>query len=79
MVLDHVVPNVKRNREYAEASPALVTAISPEIGYDKAAKVGKKLARGLSVRDALKQLGYTDREVDRILDLRRLVGTPTRK
>jgi len=31
------------------------------------------------VRDGLKQLGYTDREVDKVLDLRRLVGTPTRK
>jgi fumarate hydratase, class II len=79
VVLDHVVPNVKRNRAYAEASPALVTAISPSIGYDKAAKVGKKLARGLSVRDGLKQLGYTDREVDKILDLRKLVDPSTRK
>ncbi len=79
VVLDRVVPNVKRNRAYAEASPALVTAISPTIGYDKAAKVGKRLARGLSVRDGLKQLGYTDREVDKILDLRKLVDPSTRK
>jgi fumarate hydratase, class II len=73
VVLDHVVPNVKKNRAYAEASHALITAISPAIGYDKATKVGKKLARGLSIRDGLKQLGYSDREVDKILDLRRLV------
>jgi fumarate hydratase class II len=79
VVLEHVVPNVKRNRAYAEASPALVTAISPAIGYDKAAKVGKRLARGLSVRDGLKQLGYTEGEVDKILDLRKLVNPPTRK
>jgi fumarate hydratase, class II len=78
-VLDHVVPNVKKNRAYAESSPALITAISPTIGYDKAAKVGKKLARGLLIRDGLRQLGYTDREVDKILDLRRLVGPPARK
>ena len=73
VVLDHVVPNVKRNKAYAESSPALITAISPKIGYDKAAKAGKKLAHGLSVRDGLKQLGYTDREIAKILDLRRLV------
>jgi fumarate hydratase, class II len=79
VVLDHVVPNAKRDRAYAEASPALVTAISPEIGYDKAARVGRRLARGLSVRDGLKQLGYTDREVDKILNLRKLVGPPPRK
>lgn len=73
VVLDHIVPNVKRNRAYAESSPALITAISPEIGYDEAAKVGKRLARGLSIRDGLRQLGYTEKEADRILDLRGLV------
>ncbi|HUH99870.1 MAG TPA: class II fumarate hydratase [Nitrososphaerales archaeon] len=79
LVLDHIVPNVKKNRLNAESSPALITAISPEIGYDKAAKVGKKLQRGLSIRDGLKQLGYTEREVDKILDLRALVGRSTGK
>lgn len=73
VVLDHVVPNTERSRAYAESSPALITAISPEIGYDKAAKVGKKVARGLSIRDGLKELGYSEKEVDRILDLRGLV------
>jgi fumarate hydratase, class II len=79
VVLDHLVPNVKRNRAYAEASPALITAIGPTVGYDKAAKVGKMIARGLSVRDGLKQLGYTEREVDKILDLRKLVDPATRR
>jgi fumarate hydratase, class II len=79
VVLDHIVPDVKRNRAYAESSPALITAIAPEIGYDKAAKVGKKLGRGLSIRDGLRQLGYTDLEVEKILDLQRLVNPGTRK
>ena len=79
VVLDHVLPNVKRNRAYAESSPALITAITPEIGYDKAAKVAKRLTRGRSIRDALKQLGYTKREVDKILDLKALVNPATRK
>ena len=79
VVLDHVVPNSKKNRAYAETSPALITAISPEMGYDKASKVGKKLARGLSIRDALKQVGYSKREVDDLLDLRRLVNQATGK
>ena len=79
VVLDHVVPNSKKNRTYAETSPALITAISPAMGYDKASKVGKKLARGLSIRDALKQVGYSKREVDDLLDLRRLVNQATGK
>ena len=79
VVIDHVVPNSKRNRAYAETSPALITAISPAIGYDKAAKVGKKLARGLPIREALKQVGYSKREIDNLLDLRRLVNQSTGK
>ncbi|MGH9919845.1 MAG: lyase family protein, partial [Nitrososphaerales archaeon] len=73
-VLDHIVPDAKRSRAYAESSPALVTAITPEIGYDKAAKVAKKVARGLSSKQALKQLGYTEKEAEKILDLKGLVG-----
>ncbi len=79
VVLDHIVPDLKRNRAYAEASPALITAISPALGYDKAAKMGRKLARGLSIRDGLKQLGYTEKEIDKILDIRSLVNPPARK
>jgi fumarate hydratase class II len=74
VVIDNIVPNVKRNRAYAEGSHALITAITPEIGYDEAAKIGKKLARGLSMREGLKQLGYKDREIDKILNLQRLVN-----
>jgi fumarate hydratase class II len=79
VVIDHIVPNSKRNMAYAETSPALITAISPAIGYDKAAKVGKKIARGLPIREALKQVGYSKREIDNLLDLRRLVNQSTGK
>jgi len=73
VVIDHIVPDAKRNKGYAERSAALVTAITPEIGYDKAAVVAKKVARGLSLREGLKQLGYGDERVDKILNLKRLV------
>jgi fumarate hydratase, class II len=73
IVVDHVVPNKSRLRGYAETSPALITVASPVIGYDKASKIGKKLGAGYSIRDALKDLGYKDREIDKILDLDKLV------
>ncbi len=81
VVLDHVVPQKGRSRRFAESSPALITLISPKIGYDKAAVIGKKLARGLSIREALKELAYSDTQIDKILDLRRLVkpGLPLRE
>ncbi len=72
-VLDGIVADKKRLRRYAEQSPSLITVISPSIGYDKASKIGKRLSHGFSIRDALKELGYTDRQIDKILDLRKLV------
>jgi fumarate hydratase class II len=81
LVIDHVVPLNERNRKYAESSPALITVISPKIGYDKAAEVGKRLAKGASIRNALKELGYSDKEIDTILNLKSLVkpGIPAKK
>jgi len=60
-------------RRYAESSPALVTAISPLVGYDKASQIGKMLIRGMSIREALKELGIDNSKIDEILDLRKLV------
>ena len=81
LVIDHVVPITERGRKYAEGSPALITVISPKIGYDRAAEVGKRLAKGASLRASLKELGYNEKEIDSILDLKRLVrpGIPAKK
>ncbi len=75
LVITHLVPNKERARRHAETSASLITVLSPVIGYDKAAKIGKRLSHGLSLRDALKELGYKDKEIDRMLDLKKLVGT----
>lgn len=81
LVIDHVVPMKKRARWHAESSPALITVISPKIGYDKAAALGKDLAKGASIRDSLKKLGYSPEEIDSILNLKDLVkpGIPSKK
>ncbi len=73
VVIDNIVPNTERARRLAESSPSLVTVISPYIGYDKASKIGKQLTKGLSIRDALKELGYKDEEINSILDMKKLV------
>lgn len=80
-VTDHIVPMKERGRKLAESSPALITVISPKIGYDKAAVLGKRLARGVPIRTALKGIGYSEKEIDSILDLKRLVrpGIPSKK
>lgn len=72
LVIDKMVPNLERMRRLAESSPSLITIVSPVIGYDKASEIGKKLAKGLSIREALKELGYNDEQIDKILDLKKL-------
>jgi fumarate hydratase class II len=81
LVIRHIVPNAERAKNLAESSPSLITVVSPRIGYDKAAGIGKRLAKGYSIRDALKELGYKEAEIDRMLDLKKMVkpGKITRK
>jgi len=81
LVIDHVVPMNERARGYAETSPALITLVSPKIGYDKAAAIGKQMAKGVSIRAALKKLGYGQKEIDAILNMKHLVepGIPAKK
>jgi len=80
MVVEKIVPSPERVRKYAESSPALITVISPRIGYDKAALVAKQLAKGVPIRSALKDLGFTPKEIEKILDLGGLVrpGIPSK-
>src|SRR5690606_16372613 len=56
----------------------LVTALSPIIGYDCAAKIaGKAFAEGISLREAALALGYVDAETfDRVVDPARMLGPP---
>jgi fumarate hydratase class II len=81
LVIDSVVPNRERARKYAETSPALITVVSPKIGYDKSAVLGKELAKGVPIRTALKGLGYGEKEIDAMLDMKDLVrpGIPAKK
>jgi fumarate hydratase class II len=81
LVVDHVVPMREKARRYAETSQALITVVSPKIGYDKAAVLGKELAKGTSIRSALKKLGYGPSQIDAMLELKDLVkpGIPANK
>src|SRR5690349_21563528 len=65
---------------WLERSPALVTALAPEIGYAEAAKLAKEaLATGLTVRElVLKKKILEGAELDEVLDLRAMteLGVP---
>ena len=81
LVIDGVVPAKERALKYAESSPALVTVISPKIGYDKAAVLGKQVAKGVPIRKALGDMGFSKKEVEEILNLKWLVrpGIPAKR
>jgi fumarate hydratase, class II len=57
--IDKVRANEKRLKWYVEHSLMLVTALSPKIGYDKAAEVAHKAYKeDISLKEACLQLGY---------------------
>jgi fumarate hydratase class II len=63
--------NVERLKEFAESSPSIGTALTPFIGYDKAAELVKKSVKtGRSIRELVRKEGLmTDQELDQALDV----------
>ncbi|AMB99831.1 class II fumarate hydratase [Aerococcus urinaehominis] len=73
--LQGIQANQEKISEYLDQSLMLVTALSPEIGYDQAAELAKYAHKNqLSLRAANQVLGYVSDEVfDKIVDPRRMV------
>ena len=71
--VDHLIQGIDLNRaridSYVKDSLMLVTALSPTIGYDKAAEIGHTAYHdGSSLRDACMKLGYlTGTEFDALV------------
>ncbi len=61
--IDGTEPNAKRINELLDASLMLVTALTPAIGYDKAAEIAKQAhATGGTLRETALKLGYVSAE-----------------
>jgi fumarate hydratase, class II len=69
-------PNRKKIAEYVERSLMLVTALSPVIGYEKAAHIAHHAAEhDLTLKEAALKLGFvSEADFDRIVDPRKMVG-----
>ncbi len=69
-------PNLKRIAEYVDRSLMLVTALSPVIGYDKAAHLAHyAMDHDLTLKEAALQLGVvSEEEFDRLVDPRKMLG-----
>ena len=68
-------PNQKKIKEYVDNSLMLVTALTPVIGYDKAAKIANHAAdRGLTLKAAALELKLvSEAEFDRVVDPSKMV------
>ena len=77
--VDGITADTARCLEYAESSPAIVTAPNGYLGYDAAASVAKlALARRTTIRATVVAEGYVERgvlseeQLDEALDVRRM-------
>jgi fumarate hydratase class II len=63
-------PNLEQIRGYVERSLMLITALTPAIGYDRAARIAHLARdRGLTLKEAALELGYVSaEEFDRLVD-----------
>ncbi len=71
-----IEPDRARIDELLQRSLMLGTALSPRIGYDRAAEIAEKAHReGKTLREAAIELGYvTPEEFDRWVDPSKMVG-----
>ncbi|AMU94749.1 class II fumarate hydratase [Sphingopyxis terrae subsp. terrae NBRC 15098] len=74
--VEGIEPNRARIAELVDRSLMLVTALAPEIGYDKAAKIAKHAHEtGSTLRAAALDLGYVDAATfDRVVNPRHMLG-----
>ncbi|PPF83013.1 aspartate ammonia-lyase [Subtercola sp. Z020] len=78
--------NLERARALAESSPSIVTPLNRIIGYEAAAKIAKhSVAKGLTVREAVIDLGFVERgevtleQLDTALDVLSMTRPPQPK
>jgi len=74
--VEGIIPNREKLAEYVARSLMLVTALSPHIGYDKAAKVAKKAhVDGTTLKEAAVALGYLSAaDFDRLVRPEKMLG-----
>ncbi len=74
--VDGITPNPEKCRHYLEESPSVVTALTPKIGYARAAEIFKEaVARGVRVRQVLLEKKIlTEGELDAALTPEALLG-----
>ncbi|MCA1582490.1 MAG: aspartate ammonia-lyase [Acidobacteria bacterium] len=74
--IDGITANPEKCRHYLEESPSVITALTPKIGYAKAAEIFKEaVARGVRVREVLlEKKVVTEKELEEAMAPSTLLG-----
>ncbi|MGO1509820.1 MAG: class II fumarate hydratase [Actinomycetaceae bacterium] len=79
--IDGLEADEERCLRLAQSSPSIVTPLNRVIGYEAAAKIAKhSVASGLTIREAVVDLGFVERgeiseqQLDELLDVRTMTG-----
>ena len=74
--VDGITANPEKCRHYLEESPSIITALTPKIGYAKAAEIFKEaVARGVRVRQViLEKKMISEKELDAMMTPEVLLG-----
>ncbi len=75
-MIEGMLPNEPKIKQYLENSLMLVTALAPSIGYEKASKIAQlAYKKNLSLREASNQLNYIDQEeFDHLINPKSMIG-----
>ncbi len=78
--VEGIKPNRERIATYLKSSLMLVTALSPHIGYDKAAKAAHEAHHdGISLKEAVVKLGYVKEEdYEKLVDPSKMIAPRAR-
>jgi fumarate hydratase, class II len=69
--VDGIEPNRDALRRYAESTPAIVTALNPYVGYDRATEIVREaVASERTIREVALEKGVDEDTLDRALDVR---------
>jgi fumarate hydratase class II len=68
--VDGIQANLEGNRQHAESTPAIATALNPYIGYDRATEIVQEaVASKRTIREVAREKGVDDETLDKALDL----------
>jgi len=75
-IAKELIPRIKVNkdlcREQALNSQALITILTPIIGYDNASILLERTRKGYGIDDILRELGFRKSDIKRILNPKKL-------